>query len=144
MVIRKKAKVSLILIVLLTSLASFGSCSQKKQLTENDFRTLKAGMTTSKVKKEIGKPQKVIEDELLVKKIMDEDSNSSIDRWSSENPDLFNEFYGKKKEYYYDILDRMEDIICYEYDYTYDASSSDIEKWHVYFYRDKVVWMSFP
>ncbi|MGM0166004.1 hypothetical protein IGI39_000958 [Enterococcus sp. AZ135] len=101
-------------------------------------------MSTSNIKTRIGEPQKIVKNKEEVKNLMDEDSNSSTDRWSSENPNLFNEFYGEKKDYYYDILDQMKDIICYEYDYKYDKKSSDTEKWHIYFYRDEVVWMSFP
>lgn len=75
-----------------------------------------------------GNPQKIIEDETLVGKIRDEDSNLSADRWSSVNPNIFNEFYSKKKKY------------CYEY----DDKGSEIEKWHIYLYKDEVVWMLLP
>lgn len=144
MIIQKRVKASLIAILLLIMLSGLCSCSRDKQLTENDFRAVKAGMSTDRVKEILGNPQKIIEDEKFVEMLMDEDSNSSTDRWSSENPDIFDEFYGKKKKYYYDILDRMKGITCYEYGYKYDEKSSEIEKWHIYFYEDEVIWMTFP
>lgn len=97
-----------------------GSLFLRKKLTESNFKSIRAGMSTSNIKTRIGEPQKIVKNKEEVKNLMDEDSNSSTDRWSSENPNLFNEFYGEKKDYYYDILDQMKDIICYEYDYKYD------------------------
>ncbi|MGM0338845.1 hypothetical protein [Enterococcus sp. AZ007] len=139
-----RSRNKLICFVLLIRLMTLGACSSEKKLTESNFKSIKAGMTTSNIKTMIGEPQKIVKNKEEVKNLMDEDSNSSTDRWSSENPNLFNEFYGEKKDYYYDILDQMKDIICYEYDYKYDEKSSYIEKWHIYFYKDEVVWMSFP
>lgn len=77
MITQKKMRASLVSIPLLIMEIGLSSCSQDKQLTENDFRAVKVGMLTDREKEMLGSPRKIIEDEKLVEKLMDVDYNSS-------------------------------------------------------------------
>lgn len=138
-----------IIILLIISFILFSSCSmnnENRELVENDFLSIRAGMTANQVKAKLGKPDKVIKDYLKVQKLMSDDSEYATDRWEEEHPKFYYKFYGSKtkaKEYYR-LRKGSRSIICYEYDYKYKKSSKEIEQWHIYFLNDKVIGMYFP
>lgn len=124
------------------------SCSiqnTKDVLVENDFRNVRAGMTEKEIQKRFGEPNRVIKNKKEIEKLRDSDLEAS-DRWAEEDPEIYIKFYGseKKVDEYYKLRKENGYTACFEYDYKYDDKSSGIEKWHIYFYKDEVVWMSFP
>lgn len=153
--IQKKRKVSKIsLRSFFSSLPLFlfvfllAGCSYQgtnRALVEDDFRSVRADMTTTIIERKLGKPDRIIKDKEEIDNLAFEDSESS-DSWSSEDPFIFIKFYGSKKKMsdYYDLGKEKGYDICYEYNFKYDKKQIDVDQWHIYFVDDKVVWMWFP
>lgn len=133
------------LMFILLILSSCTHMNTNKTLLENDFRVVRAGMTATEIKEKLGEPTRIIKSIKKIEKLRDSDLEAT-DRWAEEDPKIYVKFYGseKKMDEYYIIRKEKGYTTCFEYDYKYDDKSSDTEKWHIYFYRDEVVWMSFP
>ncbi|WP_321388184.1 hypothetical protein [uncultured Enterococcus sp.] len=73
------------------------------------------------------------------------DSENSTDIWATEDPEVYNKFYGgeENKKKYYDMLEESKDLTCYEYDYFADGTATGKDVWRIYFIDKKVVWMYF-
>ncbi|MBO0411393.1 hypothetical protein JZO81_10005 [Enterococcus hulanensis] len=150
--IQKKKKIllrsTLSNLALLLMVFLFAGCSYQetnRDLVENDFRIVRAGMAAKKIKKELGKPDRIIKDKEKIEALESDDLEAS-DRWVEEDPSIYTKFYGNEKKMndYYSLSKENGYSACFEYDYKYDDKSSEIEKWHIYFIDDKVAWMSFP
>ncbi len=150
--IQKKKKIllrsTLSSLALLLMVFLFAGCSYQetnRELVENDFRIVRAGMAAKRIKKELGKPDRIIKDKEKIEALESDDLEAS-DRWVEEDPSIYTKFYGNEKKMndYYSLSKENGYSACFEYDYKYDDKSSEIEKWHIYFIDDKVAWMSFP
>ena len=150
--IQKKRKVSLRsffsslpLFLLVFLLAGCSYQGTNRALVEDDFRNVRADMTTKRIERKLGKPDRIIKDKEEIDDLRSEDLESS-DSWSSEDPSIYTKFYGSEKKMKdYLVLGRKSGYdICYEYNYKYDKKQIDVDQWHIYFVDDKVAWMSFP
>ncbi|MBL1224138.1 hypothetical protein [Enterococcus sp. BWR-S5] len=147
-ILNKKLVFSLMLglIILLSSCTEM----KDKALIENDFKKIEAGMTSTEVKKILGKPDKELRSFNEIEEAFSVDDETTTDRWYYEEvPDLYERFYGSEEE-----ADRMFDYLsehrnkidmCYEYNYSFEKDESErYFGWHIYFIDDEVVTMYFP
>lgn len=153
--IQKKRKVSKIFLrSILSRLSLFlfvfllAGCSyqgKNRALVEDDFRSVRADMTTKIIERKLGKPDRIIKDKEEIDDLAFEDSESA-DNWSTEDPSIFIKFYGSEEKMsdYYDLGRKSGYDICYEYNFKYDKKQIDVNQWHIYFIDDKVIWMRFP
>ncbi|MBP1047330.1 hypothetical protein I6N96_13685 [Enterococcus sp. BWM-S5] len=139
---QSKEKVRLrVLIFLLVTLSSLSTCRNiQENLTESDFLQLRAGMTSDEVMNMLGEPKKIIIDNDEVNQIKEVESEEITDRLPYEDMLAFFGSETKKKEYN-EKRTSSNNLICYQYDYTYSGNS---EIWNIYLVDNEVVSMTFP
>ncbi len=110
-----------------------------KELTDEDFKEVKAGMTTEELVDTLGEPQEIVTDTELAFKQKHTDSDNSLDREIGEDGNLFIRFAGGTEEDLEKLRDKTAnaDEMSY-YHYEYGDSYRN-----VYIVEDQVVWMTF-
>ncbi len=140
-----KGKINIFLFLFICLFSLSACLNTKKKLVEDSFRSIEAGLTTDEVRTQLGEPKRIVTKFEEIQELRDEDAEKSIDRWETENPKIYNKFYGSEdnEQTVYQILKDRKDIICYVYQYEEDISQ-EIGYWHIYFIDDEVVTMYFP
>ncbi len=115
---------------------TMAGCVQK-DLTDNDFNQIQAGMTTDEVKRKLGEPQKiVVDDEAVYGQMNKENENEDPE----DAPQIYYEFAGGTEEDLIELDDKIMKSNNLSY-YHYEYGNSDYQ--NIYFADDEVVWRTF-
>lgn len=135
----------LLLAVLLSfMLVSCTSKIDRENLVIDDFKWVKADMTTNKIKERFGEPDEIQMDADIVKEKLKID-NSFEDQWSSEDENLYKNFYGNSQNES-KLLKYISERNASLYYYMYVSKLGEgwpEDEFRIYFIDDKVVWMTF-
>lgn len=142
-IIKKESNFKLLTIFILVCLFFVGCTVRQSDLEEENFKFIRAGMSTKTITKGLGDPNNIYSKREEIDRLMQEDANNSNDEWASDGEPTYHKFY-KTQDELEKTVDKLKDpdeIVAYEYIY---KDGKETKKWHVYFIDKKVVDMYFP